>query len=141
MTECRRIFVDTAPFIYLLEHNNQYYDRLEKAFGQWHSGHVTVITSTITIAEYCTYPFRVGRMDLIEKFDQFLIAFGVRVIGVDTEVAKKAAQIRGQYAGFKAMDAIQLSVANLYNCDCFLTNDKQLCQYNDLNCVLVDKME
>lgn len=53
----------------------------------------------------------------------------MEIVEVNQEIAKKAAQIRAEYKGFKAMDAIQLAVACLTKCDLFLTNDKQLRQF------------
>ena len=79
-------------------------------------------------------------MDLIENFESFLEGFGVDVFAIDEEIAKKAAWIRGHYPSLKAMDSIQVAVAELNNCDCFLTNDKQLRQYSSLNCMIVDEM-
>ena len=140
MTEYKRVFVDTAPLIYLLEQNLSYYDRLEKAFSSWYESGTEVITSAITVEEYCVFPYRENRMDLIENFESFLEGFGVDVFAIDEEIAKKAAWIRGHYPSLKAMDSIQVAVAELNNCDCFLTNDKQLRQYSSLNCMIVDEM-
>ncbi len=39
------------------------------------------------------------------------------------------------------MDALQLAAACLSKCDLFLTNDKQLKQFKDINCVTVDELE
>lgn len=140
MTEYRKVFVDTAPLIYLLEQNPFYYARLEKAFSSWYEAGAEVITSAITVEEYCVFPYRQNRADLIEKFEQFLADFGIEVLTVDVEIAKQAAKIRSQYPAFKAMDSIQIAAAQQYGCDCFLTNDKQLRQYTILNCLIVDEM-
>jgi predicted nucleic acid-binding protein len=43
--------------------------------------------------------------------------------------------------GFKAMDALQLAVACLSGCDLFLTNDKQLRQFKEIKCIVVDELE
>jgi len=39
------------------------------------------------------------------------------------------------------MDALQLATANAMGCDLFLTNDKQLRQFQRLKCVLVDDLK
>jgi len=140
MTEYRKVFVDTAPLIYLLEHNPFYYTRLEKAFSSWYETGTQVITSAITVEEYCVFPYKQNRVDLIEKFELFLDNFGIEVLVIDAELAKQAARIRGHYPAFKAMDSIQIAAARQYGCDCFLTNDKQLRQYTALNCLVVDEM-
>lgn len=141
MTEYKKVFVDTAPLIYLLERNTSYYDRLEKLFGEWYNTQTIVVTSAITVEEYCVFPYRQNRKSLITKFEEFIENYGLRVYSIETAIAKKAAWIRSQFPGFKAMDALQLAVAETYHCDCFLTNDKQLRQYANLNCVVVDDIE
>ena len=40
---------------------------------------------------------------------------------------------------FKTMDSLQLAVAVLHGCDSFLTNDKQLKQFQEMNCVTVEE--
>jgi predicted nucleic acid-binding protein len=138
MTEYKKVFVDTAPLIYLLERNSAYYDRLEKLFGKWYKAQTIVVTSAITVEEYCVFPYKHNRLELISKFDNFIEDYGLRIYSIEAGIAKKASWIRSQYPGFKAMDALQLAVAEAYYCDCFLTNDKQLRQYAGLNCVVVD---
>lgn len=55
------------------------------------------------------------------------------------EIAKKASRIRAEYKDFKIMDALQLASACIQKCDLFLTNDKQLKQFEEINCVTVEE--
>ncbi|MCR5061201.1 MAG: PIN domain-containing protein [Saccharofermentans sp.] len=57
-----------------------------------------------------------------------------------SDIADKAAQIRARYTSFKAMDALQLAAAVLSGCDCFLTNDKQLQQFDEIEVQLVSDL-
>lgn len=63
------------------------------------------------------------------------------ILEINREIAKKAAQIRAEYKGFKAMDALQLAAACLSKCDLFLTNDKQLGQFKEMKCLTVEELE
>ena len=63
---------------------------------------------------------------------------GIDLTPIGTVIAEKAAEIRAQYTSFKAMDALQLAAAMSMGCDTFLTNDKQLKQFSELNCVTVE---
>ena len=36
------------------------------------------------------------------------------------------------------MDALQLATAVQEDCDVFLTNDKQLCQFKEIKCITVE---
>ena len=62
----------------------------------------------------------------------FVDTINMDIVEINREIAKKAAQIRAVYKGFKAMDAIQLAVACFEGCDLFLTNDKQLRQFKEI---------
>ena len=65
----------------------------------------------------------------------------MEMIEISQEIANKASQIRAEYKGFKAMDAIQLATACIMGCDLFLTNDKQLRQFKEIKCITVDELE
>lgn len=70
----------------------------------------------------------------------FVDTINMDIVEINREIAKKAAQIRAVYKGFKAMDAIQLAVACFEGCDLFLTNDKQLRQFKEIKCITVDEL-
>lgn len=99
-----------------------------------------MVTSVITVEEYCVFPFRSKRLELIRKFDDFINAMEIELIDVDEAIAKKAAQIRAMYKDFKAMDALQLAAACTAGCDLFLTNDKQLKQFAEIKCIIFEQM-
>ena len=65
----------------------------------------------------------------------------IEVRNIDKIIAKKAAQIRAKYRFFKTMDALQLATACLSGCDLFLTNDRQLKQFTEIECILVAELE
>ena len=46
---------------------------------------------------------------------------------------------RAEYKDFKTMDALQLASACIQGCDLFLTNDKQLKQFKEINCITVEE--
>lgn len=143
MTECKKIFIDTAPFIYYIEEskdNPRYCNQVQGFFADCYRKDVALITSTITLEEYYVMPYRVGELQRIVLFQKLLFSMGVEVIGIDDKIADKAAQIRAEYSKFKAMDALQLATACLTECDLFLTNDRQLRQFGEINVVTVDKL-
>ena len=73
-------------------------------------------------------------------FNRLITTTNMEIVEINQEIAKKAAQIRAEYKGFKAMDALQLAVACLSECDLFLTNDKQLRQFKELKCVTIEEL-
>lgn len=144
MTDYKKVFVDTAPFIYFIEkdsNNPQYHDKVKKFFMNGYDGNKEFVTSVITMEEYFVFPYRNNNHSYIEMFDRLVSTTNMEIAEIHQEIAKKAAQIRAEYKGFKAMDALQLAVACFEGCDLFLTNDKQLRQFKEIKCITVDELD
>lgn len=144
MTDYKKAFVDTAPFIYFIEkdsNNPQYYDKVKKFFQKGYESDKKFVSSVITMEEYFVFPYRNKVYSFIDMFNRLVSTMNMEIVEINQEAAKKAAQIRAEYKGFKAMDALQLSVACLSGCDLFLTNDKQLRQFTEMKCIRVDELE
>ncbi len=144
MTDYKKVFVDTAPFIYFIEkdsNNPQYYDKVKNFFKKGYENNIEFVTSVITMEEYFVFPYRNKNNLLIEMFYRLVKITNMEIVEINEEIAKKAAQIRAEYKSFKAMDALQLAVACSLNCDLFLTNDKQLRQFKEIRCITVDELE
>lgn len=144
MTDYKKVFVDTEPFIYFIEkdeNNPQYFEKVKKFFSNGYETDKKFVTSVITMEEYFVFPYRNKLYSFINMFNKLVQTTDMEIVEVNQEIAKKAAQIRAEYKGFKAMDAIQLAVAGVTNCDLFLTNDKQLRQFKELKCITVDELE
>ncbi len=140
MTEFKRVFLDTAPIIYYLQRDEMYFEKMKHIFIQLRKKQIEFVSSDITIAEYCVFPYRTGDQKLLEQFDKFIQIADVDIIHNSEEVAKKSAQIRARYPAFKMMDSLQIAFAFCGGCDLFLTNDKQLVKYTEIKCLLVDDL-
>ena len=144
MTDYRKAFVDTAPFIYFIEknvNNPQYYDKVKNFFRNGYENNKKFVTSVITMEEYFVFPYRNNNYSLIAMFQRLVAMTDMEIVEINQGIAKKAAQIRAEYKNFKAMDALQLATACVMGCDLFLTNDKQLRQFKEIKCITVDELE
>ena len=139
MIESKKIFIDTAPIIYYLQSSELYYDSMKEFWKKYDE--CDYVTSTITITEYLTYPYKQRDTQLVSSFYAFLNDMDIQIRSIDERIAEKAAKIRAEYKHFKTMDALQLATACITNCDLFLTNDKQLRQFKEIRCVTVDELE
>lgn len=139
MTDCKKIFLDTAPFIYYLQKNELFYSKMRFFWEKY--ADCDYITSVITITEYLTYPYSQNDSKMVSDFFAFIGGMDIEISNIDREIAEKAAEIRAEYRGFKAMDALQLATACLTGCDVFLTNDKQLRQFKKIRCIIVAEWE
>lgn len=143
MTDFKKVFIDTAPFIYFIEKNEnnpQFFNSVKDFFDMCYKNDVEVVTSVITVEEYMVYPYRINSQQYIDMFDKLLSTMGTNVANIDKTIAKKAAKIRAEYKAFKAMDSLQLATAVLSGCDLFLTNDKQLRQFTEIHVITVDEL-
>ena len=99
-----------------------------------------LVTSTVTVTEYLTYPYQQRNLKAVNDFYAFIEGMDIELRSIDKEIAGKAARIRAEFKFFKTMDALQLATACLSGCDLFLTNDKQLRQFKELKCITVEEL-
>ena len=140
MTDCKSVFLDTAPFIYLLDENERYLKQMQSLFNHFTASGIRMVTSVITAEEYLVFPLRGNNIGKINVFFEFCSDCGIELVPISLDTAVKAAAIRAKYAHFKSMDALQLAAAVTMGCDVFLTNDKQLKQFDEINCYTIDEM-
>ncbi len=91
--------------------------------------------------EYFVFPYRNNEYSYINMFNRLVATTDMEIMEINKGIAMKAAQIRAEYRGFKAMDALQLAAACLSGCDLFLTNDKQLKQFKEIRCITVGELD
>ena len=139
MIEYRKVFLDTTPLIYFLDADEHFGEKTRQILEEILSGEGEVVSSVITETEYLVYPYRTGNQEKVDAFFEFVDACDIDLYEINGDIARKAAQIRAEYKDFKAMDSLQLAVAVCSGCETFLTNDKQLLQFNELQCVMVEQ--
>lgn len=138
MTDFNKIFLDTSPVVYYLENNELYYLNMKKFWKEYED--CDYITSAVTVTEYLTYPYQQNNLKLINAFYAFIDGMDIDIKSIDKTIAEKAAQIKAKYKFFKTMDALQLATACLSGCDLFLTNDKQLKQFKEIQCITMEEL-
>ena len=138
--EYKNVFFDTPPYIYLLDYSDQFRPYAKNIFEHCISNGNRMMTSVVTTEEFCVKPYRDNDLKLVEDFKQFLSDTNTQVIHIDEIIADQAAKLRAHYTGFKAMDSIQLAAAIVYDCDVFVTNDKQLKQCTALDVMIISEM-
>ena len=141
MNEIKRVFIDTAPVIYYIQKNELFFEKVKNIFIALRRAKVQFVSSDVTTAEACVYPYRLGKIEWLEDFDSFLKTAPVEIMHSTDEIARKTARIRAEYPSFKTMDSFQLASAVVGDCQLFLTNDKRLCQFKELKCCTIDSFE
>ncbi|MDD2892732.1 MAG: PIN domain-containing protein [Halothiobacillaceae bacterium] len=115
------VFVDTAPFIYVLESHPQFADLFAGLFEAAENGSFSIVLSTITLAEVLTGPHKAGLTALAKRYEIALCQY--EVIPVSVSIAALAAQLRVQHR-LKLPDALQLATALETGANAFVTHDR-----------------
>ena len=139
MTNFKKIFLDTAPFIYFLDNDPNFGEKTEQIFSALIDDEKYIISSIITAEEYLVHPYRTGNDDKVNAFWKFVDDNYITLCHVNKNIAVEAAKIRAEYRHIKTMDALQLAAAICNGCDLFLTNDRQLKQFDKISCVTVEE--
>jgi predicted nucleic acid-binding protein len=136
-----RVFIDTAPVIYYIERNTEYFPVVRPIFQRLINGSFQAVTSPITLAECLIKPIREGLLQPQQDFiDVLTTGENTLFVPIDAIVSQKAAELRVQY-GFKLPDALQVAIALTAGCDAFLTNDEQLKRVTELQVLILRELE
>ena len=141
MTGYSRVFLDTTPLIYFLDEDEHFGEKTYLILSELLARQAQLYTSAITCEEYLVYPYRTGNREKVNAFFELIDQCHVSILPIHTQIASIAARIRAGYQDFKAMDCLQLASAMYTNCDVFLTNDKQLRQFQEIKCVTVEEWQ
>ncbi|MBO6303667.1 MAG: PIN domain-containing protein [Selenomonadaceae bacterium] len=133
-----KVFIDTAPLIYLLDNDANFCVKTARMLSSLESENATFISSVITCTEYLVAPYRDDNFEKIQAFWNLIVDCPIMLYPITRDIANQAAKIRGKYH-FKTMDSLQLAVACVENCDMFLTNDKELKNFEEIRCVTVEE--
>ena len=141
MTDFNKIFLDTAPFIYFLDSDINFGEKVRNIFSSILAKDKQMASSVISCAEYLVYPYRKNNISRINAFWKFVSDCDIELCSITSDIAVKSAQIRAEYKHFKQMDSLQLAAACLQGCDLFLTNDKQLKQFQEIDCITIEEWQ
>ena len=130
----RKAFLDTNLFIYLIEENELYLNKVYNMLHFLEQNSYEIITSTLTLGEILTKPYKDNRLDLVKQYKDFFS--DMELIELNSEIASMFANIRAKY-NIKTPDAVQLASAIYGNADLFVTNDDRLSRFENNKCKVV----
>ncbi|MBP9888697.1 MAG: PIN domain-containing protein [Leptospiraceae bacterium] len=123
----KKIFVDTAPFIYFYEEHKEFGDISKEIFTFHKNQKQIFVTSALTVMEVLPKPISENDSDLIKKYINAIKNNPlIDLTEINYDIAFKAAELRANYKFLKGIDSLQISSAIESNCDCFITNDERL---------------
>jgi predicted nucleic acid-binding protein len=132
-----KVFIDTAPLIYLIEGSTEFADRVEVQLSQWINADMILTSSTLTLLELLVIPHKQKNNRLVQKYRALMQdLLSVPMVELNQTIAVSAAEIRGTY-GFKTPDSIQLATALHSGSDIFYTNDLRLSKFKEITILTV----
>jgi predicted nucleic acid-binding protein len=132
-----RIGLDTAPIIYFVEGNPDFFPACEAVFQLIAGGGLTAVTSHLTLTETLPLPIRNADIVLENAYRSLLLSsVGIETFPIDEPVAARAAGLRARY-GLRTPDALQIATAIEHGCQAFLTGDRKLRQVSDISVVVI----
>ena len=134
-----KIFIDTAPLIYLIEGEDDFAISVEKQLRQWILAEENLATSTLTLLELLVVPMKQEKKHLVQKYRALLQdILSEPLIPLSEAISEMASQIRGA-TGFTTPDSIQFATALYSGADIFYTNDKRLSKFSDIKILTIEK--
>lgn len=126
------VAIDTNIFTYYFDSNSIFYHQAEKILKKIALQEIQIITSILTLAELLSFKATKADLDILKQ--EFLMIPNLVIINVDGNIAGEAARIRREY-GFRLPDAIQLATAICHKAEVFITNDKKLKIFKELQII------
>jgi predicted nucleic acid-binding protein len=134
------VAIDTAPLIYYIEENPTYLPLVKPFFQSLDSGEFRAVTSTVTLLEVLTHPFRQKQSKLVQQYRDILLhSENLATAPLLPEIAERAARLRAEH-NVSTPDAIQLATALESKATYFLTNDAGLPSVADLHILILDNL-
>jgi predicted nucleic acid-binding protein len=120
-----RVYWDTMLFVYWIEDNPRYAQRIAKVLENMNVRRDRLCTSAFAVGEVLTGPLQSGSPEIAVKIGNIFQSSLVEILPYTIETAEFYAEIRATQRVSSA-DAIQLACAAQAGTDLFLTNDKNL---------------
>lgn len=133
-----KVALDTSPFIYHLEDVAPYSALTEALFAWITRPGRQAVTSTLTLLEVLVGPYRARDEARVNEFYARLTTFPhLAWIPLSLEIADRAAGLRAAH-GLRVPDAVQLATARAAGATLFLTNDRRLPSFDDVEVLVLD---
>ncbi len=128
-----RIYLDSAPIIYLVENIAPYAATLATRLA---APDTSQVCSELSRLECRVKPIHDGQVILLAAFDSYFADIISDVIPLTRQIVDLATELRARYS-FKTPDAIHLAAAIIGGCDLFLTNDYRLNKCTEINVEII----
>ena len=136
-----RLYVDSAPLIYLVEENEIYLRRIKRVFFLIESTPLNAVSSVLTLTEILVKPLSKGNSNLVREYRDILVdSEDYTLVPVSFEIAIRAAELRARY-NLRTPDSVHVATALETGCDALLTNDADIKRIRDIPILVLDDLD
>jgi predicted nucleic acid-binding protein len=135
------IGIDTAPFIYFVERDPTYIERMRVIFRAVDAGRPRAVTSVITLTEVLSVPIEKQDARYEREYREMLLnSSNITSLAIGVAIAEHAARLRAKYR-LRTPDALQVATAIEAGADAFLTNDAGIQRVSEARVLVLDALE
>ena len=128
----KQLFLDTCVLIYFLEGHGLFGSQAKEIMESVERGVIKAAISALTMTELLTGPYRYKNDLLALEYHTLLYYFpNLQIVDISLDIAVDAARIRGEYE-FATPDSLLLATALYVKADAFITGDKRLLKFKEL---------
>ncbi len=136
-SNCKQPFLDTCVLIYFLEGHDVFGRQVKKIMEKVETGATKAAISALTMTELLTGPYRCNNELLALEYHGLLYYFpNLEIVDITLDIAVDAARIRGVY-DIATPDSLLLATALQVKADAFITSDKKLSGFKELEVLLI----
>lgn len=134
-----RVYLDTAPIIYSVEKNPDYWPLVQDVWQAVENGDIEIFTSELTLLEVLVHPVRNKDEDLAKAYSDLLLGSEVQLVPISISVLTEAAGLRATL-NLKTRDAIHGASALLSGCDQLIANDDSFRRLTNISVTLLSDL-
>jgi uncharacterized protein len=136
----RRIALDSNIFIYQVEASPRYLPMTDVVFSALELGHLSGVTSTITMTELLVPAYRNKNKEQVDDFYALFSRYpNLEWIPTTLEIADTAAGLRALH-NLRTPDALQAATAVHAEATGFVTNDPALARVKQFETLVLDRI-
>lgn len=122
----RSVYIDANIFIYFLDGQEPYLSMVTPLLEKVLEGEIIGYTGDAVIAEVMVHPYRLGDINVIEKFKAFFNQEDfLSIVSHDARAFEASSRLSGT-TPMKLIDSLHLATAMQSGCSHFVTNDKKI---------------
>lgn len=136
----KNVYLDANIFIYAIEGNKKYEDKVKAIFSKIKETKSIIVTSELTLIECLVKPYGLNDNKTVSIYEKFIKPSDFLVVKpLPLDLLKEAAKLRGLYKN-KLPDSIHLATALQEKCNVFISNDGKIKAPDNIKLLTIEEL-